>query len=289
MDDKMAELASNVACLGQEGLTSTSIANIGLLKVSRCSDLPPQVHRPVVSLIVQGEKQLTIGPHVLTYRAGHTFTASLDLPMLAKITEADSERPYLAISLAIDTSIVVELTSRMPDSANALPERGFSVDLAGQDLLDTYRRVLNLVGRPEEVPIMAPLLERELVYRLLKGPQGAALKRLATRHRRIARIHDALDLIRQNYTEPFSVEAVANAVGMSASAFHRRFKGATGMTPLQYHKTLRLYEARRLLLTGTITASAAAFAVGYQSVSQFMREYRRLFDTSPMRDARAQE
>ena len=286
MDDLIASLASIVARRGNEGLTATPIANIGLLKVSRCSDLPPEVYRPVVSLIVQGEKQLTIGSQVLTYRAGHTFTASLHLPVQAKITKATPEKPYLAISFVIDTAIIINLASHMPDTDEPRSGKGFGVDLAGCDLLNTYDRALRLFDRPEDVPVMPPLLERELLYRLLKGPQGMALSQLVKGDRRIAKVHEALELIGQTYKEPFSVEEVAQTVGMSASAFHRQFKAATGMAPLQYQKTLRLYEARRLLLTEAVTASSAAFAVGYESASQFTREYHRMFNAPPVRDTR---
>ena len=150
-------------------------------------------------------------------------------------------------------------------------------------MLDVYGRALFLLDRAEDAPIMAPLLERELVYRLLKGPQGAALRRLVSGTRAVAGVRKAIERIRQGYKEPFSVEEIAKVAGMSASAFHRQFRASTGMTPLQYQKTLRLYEARRLLVTQAVTVASAAFSVGYQSVSQFTREYRRMFAAPPGR------
>lgn len=288
MDAIVTKLACAAARHAREGLTTMPIPNLSLLKVSRETDLPPEIYRPVVSLIVQGEKQLTIGAHVLTYCAGDTFTASLNLPVSARITRASSERPYLAISFVIDAGIVGDMLSNMPDPARTLSERGFAVDHAGPELLDAYARALFLLDQKEDAPIMAPLLERELMYRLFKGPQGAALRRLVTGTRRIARMREAIERIGLNYKEPFSVEEIAKAVGMSASAFHRRFKAAAGMTPLQYQKTLRLYEARRLLMTQAVTVGSVAFEVGYQSVSQFTREYRRMFAAPPGRDARSQ-
>ncbi|MAW98288.1 MAG: AraC family transcriptional regulator [Sphingomonas sp.] len=286
MGPMVTRLAHAVARHACEGRVATPIANLGLLKVSRKTDLPPEIYRPVVSLIVQGEKQLAIGAQVLTYRAGDTFTTSLDLPVSARITTASPERPYLAISFAIDAGLLGDILMNMPDPAEPLPEKGFAVDQAGSELLDVYGRALFLLDRAEDAPIMAPLLERELVYRLLKGPQGAALRRLVSGTRAVAGVRKAIERIRQGYKEPFSVEEIAKVAGMSASAFHRQFRASTGMTPLQYQKTLRLYEARRLLVTQAVTVASAAFSVGYQSVSQFTREYRRMFAAPPGRDTR---
>lgn len=287
MDLTVSDLASTVAQKGEEGLTPTAMPNVGLYKVSRCIDLLPETYRPVVSLIVQGEKQLLIGDQILTYRAGHTFTAALDLPVVAKITKADTDRPYLAISLAIEPGIVSDLTAKMPDLAGAAYRKAFAIDPADSDLLDAWRRMLCLIDRPDDVRVMGPLLEREIVYRLLRGPQGAVLKQIASADPRVAQIRKALGIIEENYARLFKVEDIARSVGMSCSAFHRGFKAATGMAPLQYQKTLRLYEARRLLLAEPKSASTAAFAVGYQSVSQFSREYRRMFGMPPMRGARS--
>lgn len=286
MNETIADLASTVAREGQEGLTSTAMPNVGLYKVSCCIDLLPEIYRPIVSLILQGEKQLLIGNQVLTYRAGHTFTAALDLPVLGKITKASTDRPYLAISLAIDPAIVSDLVLNMPDLAGETDRKGFGVNAADSELLDAWSRTLRLIKRPEEVRIMAPLLEREIVFRLLRGSQGAVLKQVAAVDSAMSQIRNALASIGENYACAFRVDDIARSVGMSPSAFHRRFKGATGMSPLQYQKTLRLYEARRLLLTEPMSASSAAFSVGYQSSSQFSREYRRMFGTAPMRETR---
>jgi AraC-like DNA-binding protein len=286
MERTITDLAAAVARHGGEGLTPTAMPNVGLYKVSRCIDLLPETYRPIVSLVLQGEKQLLIGDEVLTYHAGHTFTAALDLPVMAKITKASTDRPYLAISLAVEARIVADLTAKMPDAGSEANRRAFAIDPADHDVLDAWRRMLGLIDRPQDVQIMAPLLEQEIVYRLLRGPQGAILKQVASADARVVPIRKALALIGENYTRSFQVEEIARSVGMSSSAFHRRFKAATGMAPLQYQKTLRLYEARRLLLTEPTSASAAAFAVGYQSMSQFSREYRRLFGIPPKREAR---
>ena len=286
MDTLISDLAATVTTSGKEGLTPTGMPHISLYKVSQCVELLPEIYQPVVSLIVQGEKQLLIGNEVLRYRAGHTFTSALDLPALGIITEASAERPYLAIRLDVDTEIISDLVFSMPDPGSTVDQKGFGVYPAGRDLLDAWSRMLRLIKRPDEVPVMAPMLEREIVYRLLRGPQGAVLRQLAATDTRMSQIRKALALIRENYACPLRMEDVARLVGMSYSAFHRRFKAATGVAPLQYQKNLRLCAARRLLLTEPATASSAAFSVGDQSVSQFSRESRSLFGTPPMREIR---
>jgi AraC-like DNA-binding protein len=287
MDHTLADLAAVVAREGGEGLTPTAMPNVRLYKVGRCIELLPETHRPIVSLILQGEKQLLIGDEVVTYRAGHTFTSAFDLPVLGRITIASPNRPYLAVSLAIDSEIVSDTVSTMPDHAGTTDRRAFGVDAASRDLIDAWTRMLQLIDRPEEVRIMAPLLEREIVYRLMQGPQGTVLRQIAAGDPRIVQIREALTMIARNFAIPLKVEDVAQSVGMSRSAFHRQFKAATGMAPLQYQKTLRLHEARRLLLSEPTNASSAAFSVGYQSVSQFSREYGRMFGTAPMREIRS--
>lgn len=209
-------------------------------------------------------------------------------PPLAQITRASVESPYLAIRLDIDPEIISDVAGRTPDLARAEDSKAFRINRADSDLLDAWTRMLRLIDRPDEVHVMAPLLEREIVYRLLRGPQGAILKQLASTETRVSQIRKALALIRQDYASPLIVEDIARQVGMSYSAFHRRFKAATGIgiAPLQFQKNLRLCEARRLLITEPATASSVAFSVGYQSVSQFSREYKRMFGTSPMQEKR---
>lgn len=286
MDMIISDLAATVALNGKEGLTPTAVPNVSLYKVSQCVELLPEIYQPFVSLILQGEKQLSIGYEVLTYRAGHTFTTALDLPALGIITQASVELPYLAIRLDVDPELISDLAFNMPDIARTTDHKGFGVDPADRDLLDAWSRMLRLIDRPDDVRVMGPLLEREIVYRLLCGSQGAVLRQLAVTDTRMLQIRKAIALIRENYASPLRMENIARLVGMSCSAFHRRFKAATGIAPLQYQKNLRLCEARRLLLTEPITATSAAFSVGYQSVSQFSREYRRMFGTPPMREIR---
>lgn len=282
----ISNLAAKVATIAGEGLTSTPIPNVSLYKVSLCLELPPEIYQPIVSLILQGEKQLSIGHDVLTYRAGHTFSTALDLPVLGKITQASVEVPYLAIRLDIDAETIAELSDQMPNFVGKINDKVFGINPADSDLLDAWSRMLRLFDSPDDVSIMAPLLEREILFRLLCGPQGAILRQLATAETKIPQIKRAISFIRKNYSSPLIVEDIARLVGMSYSAFHRRFKAATGIGPLQYQKNLRLCEARRLLITEPTTASSVAFLVGYQSISQFSREYKRMFGIPPMQEPR---
>lgn len=286
MNTIISDLVAQVAISAAEGLTSTKMPNVSLYKVTQCVELLPEIYQPVVSLILQGEKQLSIGCDVLTYGAGHTFTTALDFPVLGKITRASVEVPYLAIRLDIDPETISDLSARMPNLPGKMDQKVFGINPADSDLLDAWSRMLRLINRPDDVHIMAPLLEREILYRLLRGPQGAILRQLATTETKIPQIKKAIIFIRENYVSSLIVEDIARLVGMSYSSFYRRFKAATGISPLQYQKNLRLCEARRLLMTEPTTASSVAFSVGYQSISQFSREYKRTFGVPPMREIR---
>ena len=286
MNTVISNLAAKVAIKAVEGLTSTAMPTVSLYKVSQCLELPPEIYQPIASLILQGEKRLSIGHDVLTYRAGHTFTTALDLPVLGKITQASVEVPYLAIRLDINPEAISDLSAQMPDFVGKMDGKVFGINPADSDLLDAWDRMLRLIDRPDDVHILAPLIEREILYRLLSGPQGAILRQLATAETKIPQIKKAIIFIRENYSSPLIVEDIARLVGMSYSAFHRHFKAATGIGPLQYQKNLRLCEARRLLMTESTTASSVAFLVGYQSSSQFSREYKRMFGITPMREPR---
>jgi len=286
MNTIISDLVAQVAISAAEGLTPTNMPNVSLYKVTQCVELLPEIYQPVVSLILQGEKQLSIGCDVLTYGAGHTFTTALDFPVLGKVTRASVEVPYLAIRLDIDPETISDLSVRMPNLTGKMDQKVFGINPADIDLLDAWSRMLRLINRPDDVHIMAPLLEREILYRLLRGPQGSILRQLATTETKIPQIKKAIIFIRENYVSSLIVEDIARLVGMSYSSFHRRFKAATGISPLQYQKNLRLCEARRLLMTEPTTASSVAFSVGYQSISQFSREYKRTFGVPPMREIR---
>ena len=243
----------------------------------------PALYDPAFFLAVQGRKRLIVGDRILEYDTANCLTVSLDMPVMAEIVEASSDRPYMAIGLKLDraaiASFVLELASETGEAAAAL-----LVTPVTSALLDPMVRLIRLLDRPDDIPILAPLAERELHYRLLTGPQGPLLRQIALQDSRLSRISRAIDWIRHNYTAHIRIEALAEIAGMSPSSFHRHFKAATAMSPLQYQKQIRLQEARRLMLAQSISAGGVAFAVGYESPSQFSREYTRVFGLPPSRD-----
>ena len=247
------------------------------------TDFSAIFYDPMLCLVLQGAKQVMIGDQTLRYDPASFFIASLDLPASGRIVEASRDRPCVAVGLTLDIESVATLIGDAspqdePDAA------GFAVSLVTPALLDAWSRLLGLLDEPAAAPVIAPLIEREILFRLLQGPQGATLRQMASRDSRLSRIRRTITSIRAQYDQPMMVSALAECAGMSIASFHRHFKAATGSTPLQYQKALRLQAARRLLLTDH-DACRAGFAVGYESASQFSREYARQFGLSPARDA----
>jgi len=270
-------------------LTSTGMPRVDILKVCAPSQLAPEIYQPLVSLILQGEKRLVIGSQVLRYTAGHTFISSVDVPVIGEIVQASATAPYLAVRLTFDRSVVADVLRDAQGLVDIPDARSFCVSQASEDLMDAWLRMLRLMERNDEIAFMAPLLEREILFRLLRGPQGAVLRQVASIDSRFSRIRKALDWIKANYATALRVADLADLANMSPSSFHRSFKASTGMSPLQYQKHLRLYEARSRLFAERGDVAGVALAVGYESLSQFTREYARVFGAPPARDVRSQQ
>lgn len=260
---------------------------VDIFRVTGPTELLPEIYQPFVSLILQGEKQLLIGNQILRYAAGDTFIASVELPAVGEIVEASERAPYLAVRLTFDLALIAGLLTDVPGQIDTPDRQSFGVDAASDDLLDAWLRMLRLMDRPEDITIMAPMLEREILFRLLRGPQGAVLRQLANIDGRVLQIRKALISIMANYARPLRLGDLALIAHMSLTTFHRSFKASTGFSPLQYQKHIRLYEARRMLFDNPGTVATVAFAVGYESLSQFTREYARMFGAPPARDIRA--
>ncbi|MCI4589300.1 AraC family transcriptional regulator [Sphingobium sp. BYY-5] len=241
------------------------------------------MYEPMVCVVLQGAKQVTIGDRVLRYDPASYFVAALDLPAHGCIIEASADKPYIAAAMTLNREVLAELLCTAPERSSG-EAAGFQVSAMTPELLEAWLRLLSLFDRPEEVAILGPLIEREILYRLLHGPQGHMLRQAAQTDSRLSRIRSAIGWIRAHFTAPLRIEALAEIAGMSAPSFHRHFKAATAMSPLQYQKALRLQEARRLLVAYG-DAAATAYRVGYESPSQFSREYARMFGNSPLRDA----
>ncbi len=244
------------------------------------------VYDPMVNLILQGSKSITVGDRTLHYDPATYFAMSVDLPALGKVYPAASGEPYLAVALTLDPSIVATLLADLPESARG--ERhgiGFSVAAVTPELMDAWIRMLRLMDRPADIAALAPVYEREILYRVLQGPHGDMLRDIATPDTAMARVSLAIQWIRRDFALPLRVEALAERAAMSVSAFHRHFKAVTALSPLQYQKRIRLLHARSLLVTGGKSVTAAAFDVGYESATQFSREYARAFGLPPARDS----
>ncbi|KTE38045.1 MULTISPECIES: AraC family transcriptional regulator [unclassified Sphingopyxis] len=247
------------------------------------------LYEPVTCLILQGTKRVVIGDTVITYDASSYFVASLDLPAVGRVVEASPDKPYVAVALRIDRAVLTDLIASMyPDAIGTAPaetdQAGFAVSELTPDLLEAWAGLLRLLDRPDDIAMLAPLREREILYRLLQGPLGHQLCAIAQDDSRLSRVRRAIEWIRAHYDQALRTNALAEIAGMSVASFHRHFKAATAMSPLQYQKTLRLHAARRLLAGGA-EASRTAYSVGYESASQFSREYSRAFGTPPSRDA----
>jgi AraC-like DNA-binding protein len=286
MNDTIQMMKAFAQTTARDVLTQTGIPRVDILKVSKPTELFPEIYKPLVSLILQGEKRLLVGKEILSYSAGDTFIASVALPVIAEIVEANALAPYLAVRLIFDRAVVADLTRDAPGPSKSPDMRSFSVNRASENLVDAWFRMLRLAEQPDEIVVMAPLLEREILFRLLRGPQGAVLRQVASVDDRFCQIRNAVSWIKTNYARAFRVEELADLASMSASVFHRRFKTSTGMSPLQYQKHIRLYEARRMLFVQPGNVASVALAVGYESLSQFTREYTRMFGAPPARDIR---
>ena len=283
---ELAQIVARYATGGHEPDSPTE----GLYFTRR--DAPSQplhvAQRPSFWLVVQGRKSLTIGDEDLHYGVGDCLLVALDLPVTSRITHASLAEPHLCVGMAINPASLAELVSRAPPpqpiAAASQCRRGVAVHAAPAELLDAMLRLLRLLERPADLAAMRPLIEQEILWRLLNGPDGARLLRVSMGEGHGGRVARAVAWLREHYAQPLRIEALAERVGMSESSLHHHFKAVTNMTPMQYQKQLRLYKARRLMLVEGLDVGAASFNVGYQSPSQFSREYRRFYGLPPARD-----
>lgn len=243
---------------------------------------------PMLYFAFQGAKRLSTGDRTLEYGAGTMFLASVDVPVTWTVTGATRDRPYLAAGLRLDPARIATMLLDLPPPTEAqLTEQVEAIALATatEAMHDPLRRLLRLLDAPHDAPLLAPMFERELLYRVLQSPRGVVLRQIARAGSRLSQIQRAVKWIRAHLAEPLPVETLAGVASMSVSSFHRHFKATTGLSPLAFHKQVRLQEARQRLLTSRSAVASVAFDVGYESASQFSREYARQFGVSPARDA----
>jgi len=260
------------------------VAHPGLTLIASDIVGPAQqlVYEPMLCLILDGAKTTTLGGETHPYRAGQYLVVSADLPVSGKVAEA----PYLAMGVAIDPSMVAELLIETGGglAVDEAPTRALAVSTMDDDLIDTVTRLVRLLDRPGDAAVLAPMIRRELLWRLLAGEHAAMVRQIAAVDGRLVQVKRAIEWIRSNFAEPMRIETLAGLSGMSETSLHRHFKAVTAMSPLQYQKQIRLQEARNLLLGRGGDVAGVGFAVGYDSPSQFSREYSRQFGRPPGRD-----
>jgi AraC-like DNA-binding protein len=272
---------------GSDGRHETAIPSLTLWRFSHPTELTPGIQQPAVYVVVQGRKHVEVGGETYVYDPTQYLAVSLELPVVSRVVEATPDVPYLCMTLRVDPR---ELAALIVETGRPVPRddhdgRALFVSPLEVPLLDGLLRLVRLLDAPDDIPVLAPLVLRELYFRLLQGEQQGRLAEIAIGDGRVRRIAGAIAWIKEHFAKPLQIEVLAKRVSMSPSALHRHFAVVTGVSPIQYQKRLRLEEARRLLFAGATTAEAIAYEVGYESPSQFSREYARLFGQPPRRDA----
>lgn len=272
--------------LPEQGEYQTQIAGFSLFRFDEGESCENCFYEPAVGVVVQGNKRSVVGSEEYFYHEYDSLLNSVDLPSQNYILDATPEKPFLGVSLKIDRHIIGQLLMEQPELAQGSVEtaRGLCVMRIEVDVLDAFLRLTELLDNPGQIPVLAPMIVREIHYRLLAGPRGRFLRAINTAGSQGNRIAQAVSWLRKNYKEPLQVDELAKKVNMATSTFHRHFKQITTLSPLQYQKRLRLYEAQRLMLVENEYASRACLAVGYESPTQFNREYKRLFGEPPSRN-----
>ena len=281
MDNAMSELG-RIVMRAPSRWTETGLPRVKMVRSEGC---PDQVYEPMLHLVLQGSKSLAIGDQVLLFQQADYCVMPVHVPATGEVRSGGQDRPYLAVSLTLDPAIIAATMAEMHEVGITPNPTGFSISTATPELIDAWLRMMRLIDNGREAPMLAPMIEREILFRVLLGPQGDKLREVAGGDSRLAQVRPAITWIRDNYDQPIRAEPLAAMTGMSVPAFYRHFKAVTSMAPIQYQKRLRLLKARRLMLFEARDAGAAAYAVGYESASQFSREYSRLFGAPPARDA----
>jgi AraC-like DNA-binding protein len=291
--DELARLKRSIARHGGDGLTRTVLSGVSVVCSPTTSEPLCGIAEPTLALVVQGVKETTLNGRTFTYGAGQFLVVSVDLPVTGHITQASTDEPFLAFVLELRPERIAALLLETATAAaaaaaivDALPA-GIAVSDASPALLDAAGRLLELLEAPADAAALSAGVEREVLWRLITGPQGASVRQIGLADSRLAHLARAIRWIRGHYNETLRVEQLAALATMSVSSFHRHFRAVTSMTPIQFQKEIRLHEARARLLARPGDVTGVGFAVGYDSPSQFSREYRRMFGVPPSRDARA--
>lgn len=286
--DKLKQAVRTYAAshANSDGLALTPVPGLRMMCVEAPRGDLHSIYRPLICLVLQGAKRLTVGREERVFSAGQSVIVGADMPVVGRIVQASASEPYLAIAIELEMTTLREVAAQLGSVRAPRPSVTrtlFAIDTDAA-ALDCAARLVHLLDRPEATPLLRPGIMRELHYWLLTGSHGEDLRALADPGSQATRLGAAIALLRLEYRSRISVDQLADAAAMSLTAFHKHFKHLTSLTPVQYQKRLRLIEARRLMLDEGFSASSAAFEVGYESISQFTREYRRMFQAPPKRD-----
>jgi len=271
----------------EDGTYRCALPGVTLIRASSPTMPMPVIYTPTLCLVAQGTKEARLGETTYRYDAANYLIASVELPVMGSVIEATAERPYLCLQLDFDMTALSELAIRYPSpSADAqVSPSGIMLNKTTPELLDAAIRLASLLDTPQDIDALAPLTLREILYRLLSGPQGNIIRHMAQGESRLNQIARSIIWIRTHFREACRIEQAASVAGMSRSAFHHHFKAVTTMSPIEFRTHLRMQEARRLMVSDAIDAASAGFHVGYESPSQFSRDYVRIFGMSPARHA----
>jgi AraC-like DNA-binding protein len=288
--DALLRLKESLTRHAGKGLTRTALSGVSVMCSPTTTAPLGDMVEPTFALVAQGAKKTELNGRTYTYAAGQFLVVSVELPVVGHIAEAGPDEPFLAFVLELRAERIAALlletaaSSSAPGAGHRAPA-GIAVSEASPALLDTVGRLLALIAAPDDAAVLAAGVEREILWRLITGPQGATVRQIGLADSRLAHLARVIHWIREHYDETLRVEQLAARAMMSVSSFHRHFRAVTSMTPIQYQKQIRLHEARARLLTEPGDVTGVGFAVGYDSPSQFSREYRRMFGVPPSRDA----
>jgi len=286
-DDQRGEIARLVDKFTPDnGIFSTTITSVNCIKLDGINDSLPSVYIPSLCIIVQGKKRVLLEDEIYQYQPAEYLVVSVDLPVIGQVIEATKDKPYLCLQLELDLPLLAELIAQTRFLVNSKTpsQRGIFIGDVDDPLGDAVLRLVRLLETPQDIAVLAPMIKREMHYRLLHGKFGNTIALLAQTGSHTQRISAAIKIIKANYNSPLKIEDLATQVGMSTSSFYSHFKAVTAMSPLQYQKRFRLLEARKIMMTELQDAARTAYQVGYESPSQFSREYARMFGNPPLRD-----
>lgn len=287
LEEAIVSLNRSIARWTEQGdMFTTAVPGLSLFRREESTEPTSGMYEPSVCLVSQGAKRVILGDDTYVYDSHHYLITSVHLPTIVQIIEASPEKPYLGLRLKFDLREVSQLMvdSNLPQPRPQQSSRGMATGEVTLQLINAFIRLIELLADEKDIPILAPVIQREIIYRLLVGEQGERLRQIATVGSQSQQIAKAIGWLKSNYSKSISMDDLAAQANMGTSTFHHHFRSMTALSPLQYQKQLRLQEARRLMLAESMDAANAAFQVGYESPSQFNREYSRQFGAPPLRD-----